>query len=40
MTTQIDPGRELDADDRLTLVGTDDAVQEFLKQFDVSPTES
>ncbi|QSG11273.1 K+ transport system, NAD-binding component fusedto Ion channel [Halapricum desulfuricans] len=38
MTTQIDPGRELDADDRLTLVGTDDAVQEFLKQFDVSPT--
>jgi len=40
MTTQIDPGRELDADDRLTLVGTDDAVQQFLKQFDVSPTES
>ena len=40
MTTQIDPGRQLDADDRLTLVGTDDAVQQFLKQFDVSPTES
>ncbi|MEF8974737.1 MAG: NAD-binding protein [Halapricum sp.] len=40
LTTQIDPGREFDADDRLTLVGTDDAVQEFLKRFDVSPTGS
>jgi len=37
MTTQIDPGRELDAGDRLVLVGTDNAVQQFLKQFDVSP---
>jgi voltage-gated potassium channel len=37
LTTHIDPGRELDADDRLVLVGTDVAVQEFLKQFDVSP---
>ncbi|MFW6018374.1 MAG: potassium channel family protein [Halapricum sp.] len=38
LTTQIDPQRELHADDRLTLVGSDEAVQEFLKRFDVSPT--
>ena len=36
LTTRIDPQRELDADDQLTLVGTDDAVQEFLRQSDVS----
>jgi Trk K+ transport system NAD-binding subunit len=38
LTTTIDPQQELTADDRLTLVGSDDAVQEFLKRFDVSPT--
>jgi len=38
LTTRIDPDRKLDAGERLTLVGTDDAVQEFLKRFDVSPT--
>jgi Trk K+ transport system NAD-binding subunit len=37
-TTRIDPHRRLDEDDRLTLVGSDDAVQEFLKRFDVTPT--
>jgi Trk K+ transport system NAD-binding subunit len=37
LTTRIDPQRELDDDDRLVLVGSDDAVQEFLKRFDVSP---
>ena len=36
LTTRIDPQRELDADDQLTLVGTDDAVQEFPRQSDVS----
>jgi Trk K+ transport system NAD-binding subunit len=36
LTTRIDPQRELDADDQLTLVGTDDAVQEFLRQSGVS----
>lgn len=40
LTTQIDPYRELDVNDRLTLVGTDDAVQEFLKQYNISPTGS
>jgi len=41
LTTRIDPEQELDTDDRLVLVGSDDAVQEFLKRFDVSPpTES
>ena len=36
LTTRIDPHRELDADDQLTLVGTDDAVQKFLRQSGVS----
>jgi len=40
LTTQIDPHRELDVDDQLTLVGTDDAVQEFLRQSDISSIES
>ena len=40
LTTRIDPQRELDADDRITLVGTDDAVQEFLRQSDVSSISS
>jgi Trk K+ transport system NAD-binding subunit len=40
LTTRIDPDRELGADDRLTLVGTDNSVQNFLKRYDISPTES
>ncbi len=40
LTTEIDPYRELEADDQLTLVGTDDSVQEFLKRHDTSPTRS
>jgi len=40
LTTQIDPYREIEPDDRLTLVGTDDAVQEFLKRYDISPSRS
>jgi len=40
LTTQIDPHLELDPGDRLTLVGTDDAVQKFLKRYDTSPTKS
>jgi Trk K+ transport system NAD-binding subunit len=35
-----DPGYRFDGDERITVVGTDDAVQEFLKTFDVSPTEA
>lgn len=40
LMTQLDPSREFGADERLTLVGTDDAVQTFLKQYDISPTGS
>jgi Trk K+ transport system NAD-binding subunit len=35
-----DPGYRFDGNERITVVGTDDAVQEFLKTFDVSPTEA
>ncbi|GAB7095708.1 NAD-binding protein [Halolamina litorea] len=38
-TTVVDPGRELSADDELTLVGTDESVQRFLSRYDVTPTE-
>jgi Trk K+ transport system NAD-binding subunit len=35
----VDPAREFDGDERLTLVGADEDVQRFLKRYDVSPTE-
>lgn len=40
LTSAIDPERELSADEELTLVGNDEAVQQFLKTYDVSPTEN
>ncbi|PSQ61244.1 MAG: potassium transporter TrkA [Halobacteriales archaeon SW_8_66_22] len=38
LTDRIDPTRELSGDEQLTVVGTDESIQRFLKQFDVSPT--
>lgn len=37
--TEIDPHREITGDEHLTLVGTDESVQQFLKRYDVSPAE-
>ena len=37
LTSTIDPGMELSATDELTLVGSDESVQRFLKTYDVSP---
>jgi voltage-gated potassium channel len=34
-----DPNHEFTGDEKMTIVGSDEAVQQFLKQFDVSPTE-
>ncbi|MEF8782390.1 MAG: NAD-binding protein [Haloarculaceae archaeon] len=39
-TTTFDPHREFTGDERLTIVGTDESVQRFLRRFDVSPTEA
>lgn len=36
----VDPQRRLSGDERLVLVGTDEAVQTFLGRFDVSPTQT
>ena len=36
MSSTVDPTRELTGDEQLLLVGTDEAVQGFLKRFDVS----
>lgn len=33
----VDPGYQFTGEERITLVGSDEAVQSFLKQFDVSP---
>jgi Trk K+ transport system NAD-binding subunit len=38
LTSTIDPQREFTGEERLAIVGTDDAVQQFLKRYDVSPT--
>jgi voltage-gated potassium channel len=38
MTSTVDPHRELTGDERITLVGSDETVQRFLKRFDVTPT--
>ncbi len=39
-TTGVDPGRELTGAEELTLVGTDESVQQFLKRYDVTPAEN
>jgi Trk K+ transport system NAD-binding subunit len=38
-TSTVDPQRRFDGDERLVIVGTDEAVQQFLTEFDVSPME-
>ncbi|MFW5948810.1 MAG: potassium channel family protein [Halolamina sp.] len=39
-TTTVDPTRELSGNEELTLVGTDEAVQRFLKTYDVTAREN
>ena len=38
LTSTIDPQRAFTGEERLTVVGTDDAIQQFRKRYDVSPT--
>jgi Trk K+ transport system NAD-binding subunit len=38
-STTVDPQRRFTGSERITIVGTDEAVQRFLKRFGVSPTE-
>jgi len=40
LSTALDPQRQFTGDERMTIVGDDEAVQRFLKQFDVSETET
>ena len=40
VSSVVDPGRVLDAADRLTIVGTDDAMHEFFKRYDVARPKS
>ena len=39
LSSNPDPQREFTGDEQITVVGSDEAVQQFLKQFDVSQTE-
>lgn len=39
LTSTVDPQRRFTGDERIVLVGSDEAVQQFRKQFDVSPIE-
>jgi voltage-gated potassium channel len=39
-TSTVDPQREFTGEERIVLVGSDEAVQQFRKRFDVSPVES
>lgn len=38
-TSAVDPEREFTGDERIVVVGSDEAIQQFLKRFDVSPLE-
>lgn len=38
--TNIDPTRPFTGEERITIVGTDESVQQFLKRFDVTPAEN
>ena len=38
-TRVVDPRWRFSGDERITLVGSDEAVQEFLKRYDITPTE-
>jgi len=40
LTATVDPNREFTGEERIVVVGSDEAVQRFLKQFDVSPVKS
>ena len=40
LSSAVDPTRRLTGDERLTLVGSDEAVQTFLKRYDVTPAET
>jgi Trk K+ transport system NAD-binding subunit len=40
LTGNIDPQRRFTGEERIVLVGSDEAVQQFRKQFDVSPVET
>jgi Trk K+ transport system NAD-binding subunit len=39
LTNAVDPQRRFTGDERIVLVGSDEAVQQFRKRFDVSPIE-
>lgn len=39
LTSTVDPQREFTGDERITVVGSDESVQRFLKRFEVTPTE-
>jgi Trk K+ transport system NAD-binding subunit len=39
LSNTLDPQRQFTGDEQVTIVGSDEAVQRFLKQFDVSPTD-
>jgi len=40
LTSELDPQREFTGSEHVVLVGSDEAVQQFRKQFDVAPTEA
>jgi len=40
LSSTVDPDRQFTGDERITLVGPDEAIQRFLKRFDVSPMAS
>jgi Trk K+ transport system NAD-binding subunit len=40
VSSVVDPHRQFTGEERLVIVGSDEAVQDFLKRFDVSPAES
>jgi Trk K+ transport system NAD-binding subunit len=40
LTTTVDPQREFKGTEHIVLVGSDEAIQQFRKQFDLSPIES
>jgi Trk K+ transport system NAD-binding subunit len=39
LSSSVDPTRRFTGEERLTIVGSDEAVQRFLKRYDVAPTE-
>jgi Trk K+ transport system NAD-binding subunit len=40
LSNTLDPQRQFTGDERVIIVGSDESVQQFLRQFDVSPTEA